>query len=94
MPLTVLDPTVGPVAHEFKRAPALDSVAGRTIALLNNSKPKVDQFLEELAEVLRTRFHVGEVLMAGKSPSSKIAPVSTLDDLAARAHGIITGVGD
>lgn len=94
MPITVLDPTVAPVVHEFRRAPRLATLEGATIALLNNAKPNADVFLEELAGILKDRFHVAEVLMAGKPSSSKIAPVVMLDDLAVRAHGIVTGIGD
>ena len=94
MPITVLNPTAAPMVREFRRAPRLATVEGATIALLNNSKANADVFLDELAGILRDRFHVAEVLTAGKPSSSKIAPVAVLDDLAVRAHGIITGIGD
>lgn len=94
MPITILDPTVGPVVREVKRAPRLQSVEGTTIGLLNNSKTNVDIFLDELAGVLKARFRVGEVIVVGKASSSKIASVAVLDDLSVRAHGIITGIGD
>jgi hypothetical protein len=94
VPITVLNPTAAPMVREFRRAPRLATIEGATIALLNNSKANADVFLDELAGVLRERYRVGEVLFAGKSSSSKIAPSALLDDLAVRAHGIITGIGD
>jgi len=94
MTITVLDPTAAPVVREFRRAPALATLEGATLGLLNNSKTNADVFLEELAVVLRERYRVGEVVFAGKTSSSKIAPRALLDDLAVRAHGIITGIGD
>jgi hypothetical protein len=94
MPITVLDPTVAPTVREFHRAARLATLEGTTLALLNNSKANADVFLDELAGVLRARYGVNEVIFAGKPSSSKIASRALLDDLAVRAHGIITGIGD
>jgi hypothetical protein len=92
--LTVLDPTVGAQVREFKRGPRLATVKGATIGLLNNSKANVDIFMVELAGILKESFGVHEVLFAGKASSSRIASQAILDDLSARANGIITGIGD
>lgn len=91
--ITVLDPTIRPRPESVRRAPRLQSLNGATIAFMDNAKPMADVFLEELASVLAEEFTLTPVF-DGKADPSRVAAPDQLGSLSARAHGIITGVGD
>jgi hypothetical protein len=91
--ITVLDPTVLPVPTPLRRVVRPDSLDGLMIAFIENAKPMADVFLDELAAVLRRDFGIVSIF-DGKPDPSRVATVERLDDLSARAHGIVTGIGD
>jgi hypothetical protein len=91
--ITVLDPTSRPVPAPVRRAARLERLDGATIAFMNNAKPMADVFLEELAAVLTSRFGI-TAIFDGKPDPSRVATPDRLTSLSARAHGIVTGVGD
>lgn len=53
--ITLLDPTGERRAAERPRAPRLPAIAGKTIALLDISKPRGDVFLTRCAELITAR---------------------------------------
>jgi hypothetical protein len=68
-----------------KPAPRLQSLAGRTVALLDISKPGGSVFLDRLAALLMEREGVAAVPRFRKPTFAKVAPADVIDALIA-AH--------
>jgi hypothetical protein len=94
MSFPVFDPTEGTAGTPFTLAPRPPSLAGATIALLDNGKPNSDRFLAILQPLLAEAIGGAEFLVLRKPASGGPAPAAFLDDLARRARAVVTGVGD
>ena len=64
------------------------------IGLVDNRKPHARELLELLAEELRGRLGGGEVVLVRKPGAGHPLEPEQASDMAARAHMVITGVGD
>ena len=93
MPIRVLDPTSGMETRAARRAPALRSLAGATVGLLDNGKVNVERFLDHVADVLRAEHGVKDVVRRRKPNMSAPAPAAMLAELAA-CDAVISAVGD
>jgi hypothetical protein len=62
-------------------AARLETLAGKTVALLDISKPGGSYFLDRLEATLRRRFGVAQVLREQKPTYTKPAPASLLETL-------------
>ncbi len=93
--LIVLDPTEPPAGHGTL-SPRLDSLDGRNLGILwNGRRPGPgDRVLMEIADVLRRRHNIADVLFRTKPHLGNVAPGELLAEMAARTHAVITGVGD
>lgn len=92
--LVVLDPTNSAEFVEVSLAPRLDSLEGKVVGFLDNSKLNADRFLALLEQELASRYHLAEVVRARKPSGSRICPEEILSDLVSRCDAIITAVGD
>ncbi len=92
MTIRVLDPRLDPEAEPLALAPALRSLEGATIALLDNSKIGTAHFYDHLEKLLRDH-GVREFVRRRKPDSSRPVPRALLDELAA-ADAIVSGIGD
>lgn len=92
--VTVLRPDVeAPPAATVELAPRR-SVERPVIGLVDNGKPHARELLELVARELHSRLGAGEVeLIRKKSAAWTISPEQARD-MAARAHLVVTGVGD
>ena len=92
MTIRVLDPRLDPQLEPLVLAPALASLEGATIGLLDNAKIGTARFYDQLETRLRER-GVREIIRVRKPDSSRPVPREMLDDLA-RADAIVSGIGD
>jgi hypothetical protein len=92
--LLVLDPTIGPDAGGLELTQRPTGLQGKTVGLMENSKPNSDRILAHVGEILQERYGVAELVFASKGDSSTSAPVDILDDLVRRCHFAVTGIGD
>jgi len=92
--LSVLDPTLPVVRGRARLAPRRRALAGLTVGFLDNGKPNSDRLLALLAGRLRERHQLAEVVWARKPSIGQLAPPEVMQDMAARCHLIVTGVGD
>ena len=92
MTIRVLDPRLDPDLEPLALAPALASLEGATIGLLDNAKIGTAWFYDRLEVLLRER-GVREVVRRRKPDSSRPVPRAMLDELA-RADAIVSGIGD
>jgi len=76
-------------------APALPAdLRGRTVGFLDNTKPNFDRLAGEMAELLRARFGVREVIHRRKANASTPAAPEVLAELAKRCDLIFAGSAD
>lgn len=92
MTIRVLDPRLDPERELLALAPALASLDGATVGLLDNAKIGTARFYDRLETLLRTH-GVREIVRRRKPDSSRPVPRAMLDDLA-RADAIVSGIGD
>ncbi len=76
-------------------APRLDSLAGKTIGLLDISKPGGSIFLDRLEERLREDHGVVEFFRVSKLTFTRRAPEELLDEIASRGcDAVIEALAD
>jgi hypothetical protein len=93
MALRVLDPRQLAEGEPARMAPALPTLAGTVIGLLDNGKTGTAVLYRHLEEILRSRFHVREIIHRRKPDMSRPVPPELLGELSA-ADAIVSGVGD
>jgi hypothetical protein len=74
--------------------PRFSDLRGKTVGLLDNSKPNADKLEERFEQLLRDRFGIGGVVKRRKITAQQGAPKAYLDELAAQADFILSGLGD
>ena len=67
---------------------------GKIVGFLDNSKPNADKLQERLAELLKERVGVSGVVARRKITAQHGAPKQYLDELAAQADFVLSGLGD
>ena len=76
-------------------APRLATLAGKTVGLLDISKPGGNFFLDHLAELLQTRYGVAQIVRATKPTFTKPAPDAVIQQLtAAGCAAVIEALAD
>ena len=92
MTTTVLDPTAetAPAAREL--SPRLDGLDGRTIGLLDISKPRGNVFLDRIQELLET--DGATVVRYAKPTFTKPAPVDLRHEIATNCDAVIEALAD
>ena len=74
--------------------PRFADLRGKVVGLLDNSKPNADKLEERFEQLLRERFGVVGVVRRRKITAQQGAPKPYLDQLAAQADFILSGLGD
>ncbi len=74
-------------------APRLDSLEGKTLALLDISKPRGKEFLDRLEEILKERYGVSRIVREVKPTYTKPAPRALRERLAF-VDGVIEALAD
>ena len=91
--MIIVDPTVTNTDQNNARAPAINTLKGKTIGVLSNRKLNADLLLQETALCLVSR-HGGKVLpMAHKLNPSAPSPGNTLTGLSPQCDYILTAIG-
>jgi len=94
--MIVLSPE-GKARTSADRVPALPrfpDLCGKVVGLLDNSKPNADKLEERFAESLKEKFGVAKVITRRKITAQQGAPKQYLDELAAQADFVLSGLGD
>lgn len=88
----LLDPTSERQPSRRERAARIDSLEGRTIGLLDISKPKGDVFLDAIARGLEDR---GATVRRFQKPTfAKPAPVDLRHEIATHCDAVIEALAD
>ncbi len=88
----LLDPTGERSPATRERVPRLPALDGRTIGLLDISKPRGDVFLNRLEERLREQGV--EVLRFRKPTFAKPAPVDVRHEIATKCDAVVEALAD
>jgi hypothetical protein len=72
----------------------LDTLSGKVIGFIDNSKPNFNLLVEDLAEQLTSRHGVAAVVKRRKRSASQGAPETLMRELAEQCDAVITGSGD
>ena len=91
--LPFIDPTRGASKAKLNRAPRPIDLAGKIVGLLDNTKEQGDVILETVAEALRERYGVADVVIRRKQFFSKPAAPEIIDDMAQKVQVAIAAVG-
>jgi hypothetical protein len=93
MTMRVLDPRLDAEGEATKPAPALLTLQGAVVGLLDNAKVGTARYFDHLEDILRSRYGVREFIRRRKPDASRPAPDELLGEMAA-ADAIVSAVGD
>lgn len=93
MTLKVLDPTLNPEGGPLGLAPALASLDGAVIGMIDNSKIGTARFFDHVAEILRKEYGVREFMRRRKPDMTRPVPPDMLASLTG-ADAILSAIGD
>ena len=74
--------------------PQFTDLRGKIIGVLDNSKPNADKLAERFAELLKEKYGIAGVITRRKLTAQQGAPKQYLDELAAQADIVLSGLGD
>ena len=91
--LTILDPTARPRSRVERVPGPLESLRGKTVAILNNRWKAMDLVAERFETRLKREQGAAEVLQR-VIPISAAAPAELLEEVAARAEVAVVGLAN
>jgi hypothetical protein len=94
MPVVLINPMREESGLRAPAAPRLETLEGKTIGLLDISKPGGSIFLDRLEWLLKERYGVARVLRVTKPTFAKPAPADVLNELRQSAQGVIEALAD
>ena len=93
MSLRVLDPRQSAEGEALRLAPALTSLQGAVVGLLDNAKIGTARFYDHLADILRAEHGAREFIRRRKPDATRPATAEIIGELSA-ADAIVSGIGD
>ena len=93
MPTTLVNPFDERERVQATIAPRLDTLAGKTVGLLDISKPGGSFFLDHIERLLKERYGVAEVVRKMKPTFTKPAPETIIQELA-NCQAVIEALAD
>jgi hypothetical protein len=93
MTLRVLDPRQSAEGEALQLAPALPSLRGAAIGLLDNAKIGTARFYDHVESILRSEHGVRDFIRRRKSDATRPAPNEIIAQLSG-ADALISGIGD
>lgn len=93
MTLKVLDPTLSPEGGPLRMAPALATLEGAVVGMIDNSKIGTERFFDHVAEILQAQYGVREFIRRRKADMTRPVPAEMLASLAG-ADAILSAIGD
>lgn len=90
----ILEPTARSAIAPREAWRPLDTLEGKVVGFIDNSKPNFHHLADDLAELLVTRHGVASVVRHRKLSASIPAPEVALADVERKCDLVITGSGD
>lgn len=89
---TLMDPTSELSPENRQRLPRLTNLTGKTVGLLDISKPRGDIFIDRLEDLLLQK---GVTTRRYKKPTfTRVAPVKLKQEIAAECDAVIESLAD
>ena len=88
------DPTTRPIAASFTGAQRLNDLRGKRVGLIDDSKPNGKEILEDLADLLKARYGVADVMYHRKPSASKPADPEVVAQMGKECDYAIVAIGD
>ena len=79
---------------EFHLNDRPSELRGKTLGLLENHKANSDKVLQELAEILKEKYDLKDVIMLSKHSASLPTKPEVVQELMDKVDVLITGIGD
>lgn len=93
MPIELFNPVAEPRKQDIDPVPGLESLAGKTVALLSNTHPGVDPFMDRLEQLFEQRTSGVTILRRRKDSISRPMSPELQAEIVRNAQAVITGVG-
>jgi hypothetical protein len=90
----ILDPTVEPRRQPLTYVPRPDSLKGKRIGLVENTKFNSDRLLQKIGDILKQEYGAAEARMWRKHNSSVPAHQEIIDDAKRTVDVVVAGIGD
>lgn len=94
MSLIVHNPTSGPAVEKETWAERLDTLENSVLGVINNGKYHSDTVLNKIAERLKSRYTLKDVIVVLKDSASHAVKDDTAKRLADECDFVIAGIGD
>ena len=94
MGLEILDPTVEARQQPLTYVPRPDSLAGKLVGLVENTKFNSDRLLQRIGEILVKEYGAAETRMWRKHNASVPAHAEIIDEARRGVDVVVAGVGD
>src|SRR4051794_5946336 len=93
--ITILDPRApAGIAATQQAWKPLETLSGKVVGFIDNSKPNFHHLVDDIAELLVSRHGVASVIRHRKLAASIPATDTILQDIESRCDLVITGSGD
>ncbi len=94
--LTLFDPTAPCEGKPQAGAKAwlLDTLSGKVVGFVDNAKPNFNHLVDDLAELLQSRYGVVKVIKQRKSSASIPVDAEVIAALSGECDVVIAGSGD
>ena len=93
MTIRVLDPRQAPQSDAMRMAPALASLEGAVVGMLDNAKIGTGRLFDFIEEILRKEHRVREFIRRRKPDASRPVPPPMLAEMSG-ADAILSAIGD
>ena len=90
----LFDPTAPRHGDDQTVGRSLSGLAGKVVGFVDNAKPNFDHLVDDLAELLVSRYGVSRVIKRRKRSASVPAPDAMIEELTGQCDLVITGSGD
>jgi hypothetical protein len=92
--MELLDPTVEQPQQAISFAPRPSALAGKRVALIENTKHNSDRLLEKIGDILKKEQGIAEWKIFRKHNSSVPAHQEILDEARRGVDCVVAGIGD
>ena len=72
----------------------LDTMRGKVVGFIDNAKPNFNHLVDDLAELLISRYGAAAVVKRRKRSAAIPAPEEIMNEISERCDAVITGSGD
>jgi hypothetical protein len=92
--MEILDPTTEAATQTIAYAPRPGALAGKRVALIENTKFNSDRLLARIGDLLKAEYGVAETRMYRKHNSSVPAHAEIVEDIKRTCDLAVAGIGD